>query len=132
MSKLRLSRGAATKRGKANSRRQGGDCLVDGCRRPPQTLGSSGEASLLDYGQQHQKLVYTRRSGSLHFEFPEKNLQYYPDFLSTESFLPSYRRFSFATDESGPAKGGCCKWHHGLIAGREPPQEPLKSNCFEE
>jgi hypothetical protein len=25
----------------------------------------------------------------LHFEFPEKNLQYYPDFLSTESsYLP--------------------------------------------
>jgi len=49
----------------------------------------------------------------LHFEFPEKNFQYYPDFLSTESFLPSYRRFSFATDESGPAKGGCCKRHRG-------------------
>jgi hypothetical protein len=68
----------------------------------------------------------------LHFDFPEKNLQYYPDFLSTESFLPSYRRFSFATDESGRAKGGCCKRHRGLIAGGEPPQEPLKRNCFEE
>jgi len=40
----------------------------------------------------------------LHFEFPEKNLQFYPDFLITESsYIPGVG-FSFATDASGPAK----------------------------
>src|SRR5260370_42475806 len=89
MTKFGLSRGSAIKKGKAKWRLQRVNRVAEGCRRPRQTLGSSGEASLLDYGQQHQKLVSTRRSGSLHFEFPEKNLQYYPDFLSTEaSYLP--------------------------------------------
>src|SRR5260370_41312679 len=89
MTQFRLSRGPAIKQGEAKLRLQRVDRVADGGGGPPKTLGSSGEASLLDYGQQHQKLVYTRRSGSLHFEFPEKNLQYYPDFLSTESsYIP--------------------------------------------
>src|SRR5437588_11572729 len=43
------------------------DRIADGGSGAPQTLGGSGEASFVDHGQQHQKLVYARRSGSLHF-----------------------------------------------------------------
>src|SRR5258708_19898455 len=85
MCQFRLSRGPAIKQGEAKLRLQRVDRVADGGGGPPKTLGSSGEASLLDYGQQHQKLVYTRRSGSLHFEFPEKSFQFYPYFLSAKS-----------------------------------------------
>src|SRR5258708_34056886 len=89
MCQFRLSRGPAIKQGEAKLRLQRVDRVADGGGGPPKTLGSSGEASLLDYGQQHQKLVYTRRSGSLHFEFPEKSLQFYPYFLSAKgSYFP--------------------------------------------
>jgi hypothetical protein len=39
---------------------------------------------LPSYGQQHQKLIHTWDSRSLHFEFPESSFQFYTDFVDEE------------------------------------------------
>jgi hypothetical protein len=80
MSQFRLSGGPAIKKGKAKLRLKRVDRVADGGGGPPKTPCSSGEASLLDHRQEHQKLVHAWDARGLHFEFPEKNFQFYTGF----------------------------------------------------
>jgi hypothetical protein len=81
MCKFRLSRRPAIKKGNAKLRLQRVDRVTNGGGGPPQALCSSSETALFDHGQQHQKLVNTWSPWRSHFEYPEKNFQFYTDFV---------------------------------------------------
>jgi hypothetical protein len=46
----------------------------------PRAFRCGSEASVFGYRQEHQKLIDTRHRRTQHFEFPEKNCQFYTDF----------------------------------------------------
>src|SRR5580700_5270949 len=92
MGEFGLSGRPAIKKGKAKLRLQGVDRVADGGSGPPKTPRGAGEAALFDDRQQHQKLVHARGSWSLHFNFPEKNFQFYKTFVDREKpYLPGER-----------------------------------------